>query len=188
MQQITIPIPGLHYIRDSITPELHDYLITVIDQQSWLTDLRRRVQHYGYRYDYKSRSVDASQFLGPLPDWCLPFLQQLLQDGLIMQMPDQLIINEYLPGQGIAAHIDCRPCFGDVIFSLSLGSTCLMEFTSGEKRAALLLEPCSVLLLTGEARYHWKHGIPARKTDTYAGKSYPRKRRLSLTFRNVLLQ
>jgi len=188
MKQILVPLVGLQLIQDAITPEYHDSLITIIDQQPWLTDLRRRVQHYGYRYDYKSRSVDASQFLGPLPDWSMPFLEQLQQAGFIEQFPDQLIVNEYEPGQGISPHIDCRPCFGDVIFSLTLGSTCIMEFTHAEEKTPLFLEPRSVLIMQGEARQIWKHAIPGRKTDIYAGKSFERKRRISLTFRTIALQ
>jgi alkylated DNA repair dioxygenase AlkB len=188
MNQILVPIPGLQLIPNAITPEHHDHLVTIVDQQPWLTDLRRRVQHYGYRYDYKSRSVDASQFLGPLPDWSLPFLEQLQHAGLIEQVPDQLIVNEYQPGQGISPHIDCRPCFGDAIFSLTLGSSCIMEFTHAEEKTTMFLEPGSVLLMRGEARQIWKHSIPARKRDQYAGQSFERKRRISLTFRNVVLQ
>jgi alkylated DNA repair dioxygenase AlkB len=188
MNQILVPIPGLQLIQNVITPAYHDHLVTVVDQQPWLTDLRRRVQHYGYRYDYKSRSVDASQFLGPLPDWSLPFLEQLQHAGLIEQIPDQLIVNEYQPGQGIAPHIDCRPCFGDVIFSLTLCSSCIMEFTHAEEKTTMFLESRSVLIMRGEARQVWKHSIPARKRDIYDGQSFERKRRISLTFRNIVLQ
>lgn len=77
MKQTLAPIPGLRLIQNVLTPEQHDHLVTVIDQQPWLTDIRRRVQHYGYRYDYKSRSVDTSQFLGPLPGWSLPLKRSM---------------------------------------------------------------------------------------------------------------
>lgn len=187
MQHPLVPIPGLHIIQDAITPEHHDALISVIDQQPWQTSLRRRVQQYGYRYDYKRRSVDASQFLGPLPAWSMPILEQLQCAGLIEQFPDQLIINEYEPGQGIAPHIDCRPCFGDLILSLTLNSSCVMEFTREQKKVAVLLEPRSLLTMCAEARHAWKHSIPGRKRDSYAGTSFERKRRLSLTFRTIVL-
>lgn len=187
MEQSYDLLPGLRYLPNSITQEYHDQLMALIDQQLWLTDLRRRVQHYGYRYDYKSRSVDASQFLGPLPDWAMPFLRQLHRDGLFAQFPDQLIVNEYEPGQGIAPHIDCRPCFGEMILSLTLGSACLMEFSRAPEKIALLVEPRSLVIMQGEARHLWKHGIPARKTDWYNGVELERKRRVSLTFRHVVL-
>lgn len=41
---------------------------------------------------------------------------------------DQLIINEYQPGQGINPHIDNVKLFAEPIVSLSLGSECIMEF------------------------------------------------------------
>lgn len=42
---------------------------------------------------------------------------------------NQLTINEYLPGQGIASHRDTETCFGPVIFILNLGSAITMNFT-----------------------------------------------------------
>lgn len=48
--------------------ECIDLLIN-IDQRPWLNDLRRRVQHYGYKYDYTAKKIDLSMRLGPLPDF-----------------------------------------------------------------------------------------------------------------------
>ena len=97
-------------------------------------------------------------------------------------------MNEYEPGQGISKHVDCVPCFGNAIASLSLGSTCVMEFSRPEAKVPVLLEPRSVVILQGDARYHWCHAIPARKNDTYAGRLIPRSRRISLTFRTVFVE
>lgn len=41
---------------------------------------------------------------------------------------DQLIVNEYEPGQGINPHIDNIKLFKSDIASLSLGSDCIMIF------------------------------------------------------------
>lgn len=49
-------IEGLTYIPNYITK---DELWSVIYQQSWLTDIKRRTQHYGYKYDYKARKTDV---------------------------------------------------------------------------------------------------------------------------------
>lgn len=46
-----IDISGLTYVPDFITPAENDFLLSQIDQQPWLTDLKRRVEHYGYKYD-----------------------------------------------------------------------------------------------------------------------------------------
>lgn len=182
-------IEGLQYISNYIAKWEHDQLIDIIDQQVWLSDLKRRVQHYGYKYDYKKRAIDNSMYLGTLPDWALTFAQKLHQDGLLELLPDQVIVNEYKPGQGIASHVDCESCFGETIISLSLGSACVMGFTNIETsdKVHLLLEPCSLLIFQEEARYKWKHGISPRKKDIYQGQTILRDRRISLTFRNVIL-
>ena len=41
---------------------------------------------------------------------------------------DQLIVNEYQPGQGISPHIDNQTLFGDVVVSVSLSSNTIMTF------------------------------------------------------------
>jgi alkylated DNA repair dioxygenase AlkB len=182
-------IEGLTYIPDFITPAEKAALISTIDQQPWLSDLKRRVQHYGWKYDYTARRVDKSMRLEPLPDWLIDYCQRLYNDGLFPKIPDQVIINEYQPGQGIAPHVDCVPCFEETIASLSLGSHCVMEFTNpatGEKTNHLL-EPRSLLIFSCNARYQWKHGIAARKADKYDGQIIQRGRRVSLTFRNVII-
>jgi len=186
---IAAPIPGLIYIPEYISQQQENDLIRIIDAQPWITELKRRVQHYGYRYDYKARNITPESKLEPLPEWLLSYCEQLHTDNIFSYLPDQVIINEYQPGQGIAPHIDCVPCFEETIASLSLSSPCVMDFThvdTGEK-IPILLEPCSLVVLSSDARYRWQHAISQRKTDKYNGKIIPRSRRISLTFRKVIL-
>ena len=181
-------VSGLSYIPDFIDSATESALIKTIDAQPWITELKRRVQHYGWWYDYKARSVTNNLRIGVLPDWLQTYAVRLQQAGLFNETPDQVIVNEYQSGQGISAHVDCVPCFADTIASLSLGSPCVMDFNhskTGEK-SSLLLEPRSLLVLTGDARYIWQHAIAGRKTDRYSGQIINRNRRVSLTFRKVL--
>ncbi len=182
-------IPGLQYVPDFIDRESHNQLLRDVDAQPWLLDLKRRVQHYGYKYDYTARRINHSMRIGPLPDWAMRIASQLVERGLMPELPDQLIVNEYEPGQGIASHVDCVPCFTETIASLSLGSACVMNFGDKEKEriVPLLLEPRSLVILRSDARYKWTHGIASRKTDTFHGKTIHRRRRVSLTFRKVIL-
>ena len=183
-----VGIPGLTYIPDYVSPSDENTLLSWIDGQSWLSDLKRRVQHYGYRYDYRARAVSRDSYLGPLPERLMTLGRKLHADGIFPAAPDQVIVNEYLPGQGISAHIDCVPCFAGTIASLSLGSFCIMEFSRAREKKALPLEGRSLVVLSGAARYEWQHAIPARKVDVYGGMKRERKRRVSLTFRNVILE
>jgi alkylated DNA repair dioxygenase AlkB len=181
-------INGLLYISQYISQPHHDMLIKTIDEQPWRGDLARRTQHYGYVYDYRAKSVDTSMRLGELPTWLNRIAQHLHYDGLVPALPDQAIINEYLPGQGIASHTDSAPSFGEVIISLSLAAPVVMEYKKDDQIVPILLEPQSLVVMRGAARYEWTHGIPKRKQDIVNGQTLIRERRLSITFRNVILR
>jgi alkylated DNA repair dioxygenase AlkB len=181
------PVAGLRYAPDFLKLVEETALLDQIDARPWLADLKRRVQHYGYKYDYKARAISRSMFVGPLPAFALELGTRLIEAKLLTDIPDQLIVNEYLPGQGISSHVDCEPCFKEHIVTVSLGSHCEMEFLpKDEERTpkSIMLESRSALLISGEARYDWLHAIRARLSDH----GRIRKRRVSLTFRNVILR
>jgi len=182
-------VKGLVFIPEYIIKEEHALLWQSVNAENWLGDLKRRVQHYGYKYNYKARFIDYSMKIGELPEWVTPLAKKLYQEGHMPAMPDQLIVNEYNQGQGIASHVDCEPCFGDTIISLSLGSTCVMDFINKEtkEKVEVFLEPRSLVVLKDDARYLWTHGITGKKTDYFKGLKHERATRISFTFRNVIL-
>jgi alkylated DNA repair dioxygenase AlkB len=92
-------IPGLKYFANYIDDAEEAALLQAIDGEPWRNDLKRRVQHYGWRYDYKARTIDPYAYLGPLPTWTKSLVERLIGEGH-MSAPDQLIVNEYAPGQG----------------------------------------------------------------------------------------
>ena len=100
-------------------------------------------------------------------------------------MPVQALVNEYEPGQGISAHKDYEPF--EEVASLSLASGCVMEFAKakGGGGKSIWLQPRSLLVLTGEARHEWTHGIRPRLADVVHGVKILRERRLSLTLRTI---
>ena len=176
-------IQGLVYRRKFLSPDEQAGLLAEIDRRPWLSDLRRRVQHYGYKYDYRARAINHSMYVGPLPPFATRVAQQLVAHGLVTEFPDQAIVNEYQPGQGIGAHVDCRACFRNTIVTVSLGSACEMEFEKLGEARSTILEPGSALVLRDAARYEWRHRIESRTSDH----GIPRGRRVSLTLRNVIM-
>lgn len=183
-------IPGLKYFPQFLSADEQTSVIHRIDEESWRSDLERRVQHYGWRYDYRARTVDQEMRIGPLPEWLQSIAKRLYAEThLFDRVPDQAIVNEYEPGQGIAMHAD-RQCFGPTVATISLGDDWRMDLKpvggSAKSRVDILLEQGSVLLMTGDARWRWLHGIAKRKTERTNSCSRLRQRRVSLTFRTVL--
>ena len=160
----------------------------------WLSDLSRRVQHYGYKYDYSNRRLDESACIGPLPLWLTELARRIaaVAAGQAVGLVDarrpleQAIVNEYEPGQGIAPHID-RDCFGPVVATVSLGSAVDMDFSCDATGAQYVqrLEPRSLVVMHGDARWKWRHGIAKRRSDICDGHRVARQRRVSITFRAV---
>ena len=84
------------------------------------------------------------------------------------------------------------PGFADGIVTISLLESWEMVFRprgSQKPKVSKRLERGSALVLTGAARYDWTHEIPTRKNerDPSSGKREKRNRRISLTFRRVLV-
>ena len=102
--------------------------------------------------------------------------------------PEQCIVNEYLPGQGIGMHADAD-AFGPVVVSISLAAGWPMRFRPRYGQAysrdgrpgdeAVTLPARSALVLAGPARTRWMHGIDRRDTAAQ------RHRRVSATFRTL---
>ena len=79
---------------------------------------------------------------------------------------DQITVNDYPPGSGIAPHVDTHSAFTERFASLSLGAGVALELRRGAEAADLWLPRRSVLLLGGEARLGWAHYIAPRRGDS----------------------
>ena len=183
----------------------------------------RKVLHFGYEFSYKDNSIESTQGLNsnvqPFPGIFDEILSKSMEMGLILERPDQCTVNRYEPGQGIPPHIDTHSCCTDTIMSLSLCSDVVMNFvnaSSGEISVIedinrdkqdgssykgsipVLLPRRSLLIMSGESRYAYTHGIAIRQSDiipanneskSNTGQSLTlmkRKMRISLTFRKAL--
>lgn len=182
-----LDVAGLALRPDFITEEEERVLLEHIDAQPWNTALSRRTQHYGYEYNYTDK--EANKPTTPIPSFCDYLIERLMEQNVLKERPDQLIVNEYNPGQGIALHTDHTKFFEDGIVSISLGASVVMDFSNGFGSKALkksgVLPRRSALSMHGPARYKWRHGIAQRLSDPPpVGK---RGRRVSLTFRKMKL-
>lgn len=167
-----------------VTPAAEAKLISAIDKGPWDQTYTRRRKHFGADYRRDFITGQRGIYPGPLPDW-LDAIARLLQvSGHFKSIPKHSLINEYLPGQGIADHIDADGAKPMRVASLSLGSGADMRFTHPDgRRHNMYLEPRSLIVFDGELAQFWSHGIPARLADKQGGMVIERKRRISLTFR-----
>jgi alkylated DNA repair dioxygenase AlkB len=184
---------GLVLYKNFIPTSYTDKLYKYIDKLNYhsLENITRKIQHYGYIYDYRLREpltkkLEKTHDVPP----ALNCICKLLYKYKIMDcMPNQVIINKYEPGEGIAPHRDHYPIFGNSIATLSLGSEYVMTFRHHKShpkydpniKLDISLPIGSLLVFSDEARLYWTHEISKRKTDN----KKKRSTRISVTFRTV---
>ena len=131
----------------------------------------RRVVSYGGKYDFSARRLDEAE---PIPDWLLPLREQAAAWlGLAPEKFTQALVAEYRPGTPLGWHRDV-PDFEDVV-GISLLNDAVMRFRpyppKDLKRTdviKLTLQPRSIYLLRGPARWAWQHSISPTKTLRYS--------------------
>lgn len=188
--------PGLILLEDFIDEELEEKLISTLKWTA--TDYinsselkHRQVQHFGYEFLYGTNNVDPNCPLDDkIPKECDQLWEKLHEKCPQFKnfIPDQLTVNRYEPGHGIPSHCDTHSCFVDPIISLSLSASIVMEFKNqnGDHRS-LLLPRRSLLIMSGEGRYGWMHGIVPKMSDIVSKSGFltiqRRELRHSFTFR-----
>lgn len=177
---------GASYDPSFLTPQQSGLLIAAIDSQGhkWENDFSRRVQHYGWHYEYSQhgtiRPTDS------IPDFLEGVCEEMLDRGWFEKQPNQVLVNEYEPGQGIGKHKD-RDCFGPAVATLTLGDCWPMQFILPDGESfEFFLEVGSVLVMDGDVRSKWLHTIYPRKNDKLGFTKRPRRRRVSVTFRTIV--
>ena len=184
---MTVFRQGAALVPDIVTEAEEERILLRISEAPWMTDLSRRVQHYGFKYDYRAPGNGRHEPAPPFPRWA-----QVVADRLAPhfggRLPEQCIVNEYRPGQGIGMHAD-HASFGPVVVSLSLGDAWTMNFRPRSQRPyvreglasdeVVLLPRRSALVLRGPARSAFMHGID-RSANAHRAAT-----RVSATFRTV---
>lgn len=123
---------------------------------------RRKVAHFGVSYSAATRSIDGTAPAIPEVLVSLVAVAASALDTAEIHF-DEVLVTDYPPGAGIGRHRDA-PAFG-VVVGISLMSNCNLQFERGTGSSRQvweqLLPPRSAYLLSGEARWQWKHGIKA---------------------------
>ncbi|XP_007050875.2 PREDICTED: alkylated DNA repair protein alkB homolog 8 [Theobroma cacao] len=206
-------INGLWLCRDFLSPQHQSSLISAVlnegwftedshnqamrfgDLPAWATELSNSIREAVLLGHHVSKSTDLATSNGATGDCLLP-LNLLWREPLF----DQLIVNVYHPGEGICAHVDLMR-FEDGIAIVSLESSCVMHFTRVEAGSNIVeqgemhlrvgkipvhLTPGSLVLMSGEARYLWKHEINRNPGfQMWGGQELIQEKRISITLRKL---
>uniref|UniRef100_A0A5B7BKW1 Fe2OG dioxygenase domain-containing protein n=1 Tax=Davidia involucrata TaxID=16924 RepID=A0A5B7BKW1_DAVIN len=119
-------VPTLIYIPDFITDSEQNQLVNNICQaplSKWKSLNNRRLQNWGGVVHEKGLLAQD------LPPWLTRTTQRIFEESGLFPSPiNHVLINEYLPNQGIMPHQD-GPAYFPVVAILSLGSPVVMDFT-----------------------------------------------------------
>ncbi|KAJ8574000.1 hypothetical protein K7X08_010511 [Anisodus acutangulus] len=119
-------VPTLFYIPDFITDSEHHHLLnTIYDApiSKWKSLKYRRLQNWGGVVHEKGLIAQD------LPPWLTRITERITEkSGLFPSSINHVLINEYLPNQGIMPHQD-GPAYYPVVAILSVGSPVVMDFT-----------------------------------------------------------
>ena len=178
-------VPGLFLYPNFIDEIREKQLLEEIEQQQWTVDYTRRLQYYGYRNELE-KPYDLITFPVPIPPQIYQLSKEITEKNILLYQPDQVIINEYAPGEGIKPHKD-RNYYENQICGVNLGSGCIMKFIKGKNIEVIDVEipRRSLYVMQDDARKKWNHGIPPRKKDIINGSIQHRERRVSITYRKV---
>jgi alkylated DNA repair dioxygenase AlkB len=128
---------------------------------------KRRIVEYGWEYDFTSRAASTTK---PLPEFLIPLRDRAAAfANLPPESLVEVVITEYPPGAPIGWHRDV-PQF-EVIIGISLAAPCRMRlkpYRAEGKLVSVILEPRSIYIMRGPARWNFQHSIPAVEALRYS--------------------
>lgn len=194
------------YIPNFITSDQEQSILSHIERTPkprWTQLLNRRLINYG------GVPHPNGMIAEEIPDWLQSYVDKVNNLGIFeSQNANHVLVNEYLPGQGILPHTD-GPLFYPIISTISCGTHTVLEFRkrettgepAGEVLFKILLEPRSLLILKDSLYSDYMHAISEINEDTLCDRignydlcenTYKigdhlvrRNPRISLTIRNV---
>lgn len=168
---------GLRYERDflgereevSLIQEIERLPLAEMRYKSYMA--RRRIVSYGGQYDFDTHSLHSAQELPPV----FHDLRRRVAEwyGSPPTVFTQVLVAEYRPGTPLGWHRDV-PDFEDIV-GVSLAAHAIMRFRpyppkshSARSVVKLTMEPRSIYLLSGPARWDWQHSVAPTKGLRYS--------------------
>jgi len=220
-------VTDVHYVRSFLEPGQVEEFERMIDKTcEWEHMATRDTQEFG---SSSRCPCGRSLMRVALPPWQNNIINAIHNLGVfhpVLYPANSVRLNAYTPGQGIHPHLD-GPVYFPRAAIVSLGSHCVFDFYPRQEvdedkqgfswdrdtevpaapelppgtrpKLSILLEPGSLLVFSGDAFVHHRHGIAPVEEDEITsqvrnakdiglseGDSLRRRRRVSLTIRHLL--
>lgn len=162
---------GVKQTRDFIDAQEENFLIDEIKRCPTPDDRavkqecdRTKVIRFGHDYNDPPKPCES------IPNWLIAFCE----DAALVPF-NSVTVNFYDRGAGIPAHVDHVKRFGPVISILSLGAPAILRLwrprQSEEENMAWVdvpMEPRSLVQLTKDSRYKWRHSVPCVRNPRWS--------------------
>ncbi|CAM4701132.1 unnamed protein product [Caretta caretta] len=179
--------PTVYYIPNFISESEEAYLLHQVyaaPKPKWTQLSGRKLQNWGGLPHPKGMVLEK------LPAWLQSYAEKISSLGAFGgKLANHVLVNEYLPGQGIMPHED-GPLYFPTVTTISLGSHTLLDFYHPFSRGqhadseqvptpqteeqrhflSLLLEPRSLLVLREDMYVRYLHGIRPAASDAITEK------------------
>ncbi|XP_045465810.1 alpha-ketoglutarate-dependent dioxygenase alkB homolog 6 [Harmonia axyridis] len=199
--KITEAPSDVYYIPNFISVEEENEILKNVysaPKPKWTYLSNRRLQDYG-GVPHKRGMIPEK-----IPHWLNKYMDRIRNLGVFEgTLPNQVLVNEYMPGQGIMPHLD-GPLFHPIVTTISCGSHTILNFLNNDvirnKVCELLLERCSLVIIKNDMYTKYLHSIDEKESDTISnkcinleqcsrkfkiGENLKRQTRVSVTIRNV---
>ncbi|EEB15536.1 conserved hypothetical protein [Pediculus humanus corporis] len=174
-QKYSFPIPDkAFYVPDFITEEEEENILNNVyssPKPKWTNLSNRRLQNWGGIPHLKGMIPED------IPAWLDKVLSKIKETNAFPKekQPNHVLVNEYLPNQGIMRHLD-GPIFTPVISTISCGSHTVLNFhppldknedCSKSKSIAMsiLLERRSLVVIAEDLYHLYPHSICEKSED-----------------------
>lgn len=197
--RISTAPPDIFYVPNFISPEEENEIIKNVyaaPKPKWTCLSNRRLQDYG-GVPHKKGMIPES-----IPEWLKKYMNRVEKLEVFDKMiPNQVLVNEYIPGQGIMPHTD-GPLFHPIVTTISCGSHTILNFLENDSKrdkvCEVLLERRSLIILKNDLYSKYLHSIEEKNFDVLSekcvnlekckhklGETLERETRISVTIRNV---
>lgn len=191
----------VHYIPNFISEDDEAFIMKHVysaPKPKWTCLSNRRLQDYG-GVPHKNGMIPEK-----VPDWLKTYNDKIAAYNVFGgNKPNHVLVNEYLPNQGIMPHTD-GPLFYPTVTTISCGSHTVLEILENDakrdKVCDIFLERRSLVVLQDDVYSKYLHSISERDEDVITkecvnakqcggeinvGTIFKRDTRISLTIRYV---